>query len=518
MRILDTGGKGMLKMDEINKIKKAYRDGNSINEIAINFGRSWETVKRIIEMPSASLDDRGRRSNKQRTVITKEVEEAITAYLDKEVQLKVHKKQRFTAAFIFKELRASGVYKGKIRQIQDAIKRLREEYGQHKCKSFLPLEFEFGTTAEFDHGECDLIVCGQRVVGYLFVCSIPGSALRYCQVFPVKNSEAWGEFHERAYRFFGGVFPVAIYDNDCVLVKQILGSERNQTRFSHALEEHYRISSRFCNPAAGNEKGSVENGVGYCRRNYLPGCQSFEDWQVVNKKLQNSCLEDIETGQHYKSKQPLKILFEEIANRLEPLFSNHSWRRWEEARVDSYQLVHVNSQSYSVPERYVGSNVRIGLGVFDIHIFNNDACIAQHTRRFGESGSALLLDHYLDQLSRKPRALWDCQAIKQHKFAPELIDVWKRLQHRYPSLDANRKFIEMLQLGRRYGSNQLIVSVREAIPLGIIEPTAIENILCSMISANSAREAEALRQQLQHLQFDNWTCNVDQYAQLVGGW
>ncbi len=38
----------MLRMDEVNevnKIKKAYRNGASINEIAVQYCRSWETVR-----------------------------------------------------------------------------------------------------------------------------------------------------------------------------------------------------------------------------------------------------------------------------------------------------------------------------------------------------------------------------------------------------------------------------------------------------------------------------------------
>ena len=228
-------------MDEVNKIKKAYREGTSINEISRQYARSWATVKRIVDTPLKEVDNRGQRPNKKRKVVTPEVEKAINAYLIQEEQLRVKKKQRYTAAVIYKNLKANGVYKGSVRQLQDVVKQLREKRGQVKPKSYLPLEFPLGTTAQFDHGECDLIIDNQRAKGYLFVCSIPGEVLRYCQVFPAKSSEAWGGFHERSYRFFGGVLPISVYDNDTVLVEQVLGSDRKQTRFSHALEEHYQM-------------------------------------------------------------------------------------------------------------------------------------------------------------------------------------------------------------------------------------------------------------------------------------
>lgn len=507
----------MLRMDEINKIKKAYRNGSSINEIATKYSRSWLTVKRIVDASLEELENRGSRPNKKCKVVTPEVEAAICAYLNKEEQLRVKKKQRYTAAFIYKELKANKTYKGSVRQLQDAVKKLREERGQAKAKSYLPLEFPLGSTAQFDHGECDLIIGGQRVLGYLFVSSIPGAALRYCQAFPVKSSEAWGEFHERTYRFFGGVLPISVYDNDSVLVKQILGSERKQTRFSLALEEHYQISSRFCNPAAGNEKGSVENGVGYCRRNYLAGCPSFANWNAVNSHLEQSCRRAIDTGHHYQTNCPLQAIFDEMTDLLDPLFVTHAWRRWVEARVDSYQLVRVDTHSYSVPERFVGSNLRVGVGVLDVEIFSDHAVVARHSRRFGESGSSLCLDHYLDQLIRKPGALWDCQAVQQHTFSQELLEIWQRLQQRHSEGDANRKFIKVLCLGRQYGTKNLVSAAREALLLGTVEPGALENIIHSFISAVPSPGEKSFRQRLQHVKFDSWSCDVDQYSQLIGG-
>lgn len=504
-------------MDELNKIKKAYRNGVSINEIAIHYGRSWFTVKRIVDTPLEELENRGRRPNKKCKVVTPEVKAAIDAYLTKEVQLGVKKKQRYTAAFIYKELKANGIYKGSIRQIQGTVKELRKKRGQVKPKSYLPLEFPVGSIAQFDHGECDLIIDGRRVQGYLFVCSIPGAALRYCQVFPVKSSEAWGEFHERSYRFFGGVLPVSVYDNDSVLVKQILGSEREQTRFSHALEEHYQMSSRFCNPAAGNEKGSVENSVGYCRRNHLAGCPCFVEWNPANSHLEQSCQKAIDTDRHYRTGRPLMAIFDEMADQLDPLFVTHTWRRWSEARVDSYQLVHIDTHGYSVPERFVGSGVRVGVGVLDVEIFSDNVLVARHSRRFGEPGSSLCLDHYLDQLVRKPGALWDCQAVQQHSFSPELLEIWQRLQQRYPKKNANRKFIEILCLGRKYGSKNLVSATREALSLGTLEPEALENIIYSYLLDSPSTGENSIRQRLQHVKFDSWNCDVDQYSQLAGG-
>ncbi len=376
-----------------------------------------------------------------------------------------------------------------------------------------------GSSVQFDHGEAECVIGDRRGRFYLFVASVPGEALRYCQLFPVKSSEAWGEFHERAYHFFGGIFPVSVYDNDCVLVKDIIGSDRVQTDFSYAMEEHYEMESRFCNPAAGNEKGAVENGVGYCRRNYLAGCPGFSSWIEVNSYLDKSCRDAIETGVHYKRKKPLREIYEDLSSKVSQCLPTHKWRRWNnKVLVDSYQLAHIDTCGYSLPERFVGSSVRIGVSILEVEIFCDEELIARHPRLFGQSMDSLNLDHYLDQLRRKPGALWDCKAVRQHKFQPELLEVWKRLQDRNPPADANRKFIAVLHLGRRYGISSLVSASGIALMREVVEPDALENILISLASeSRPPYDNEALDERLAHLDIDTWPCNIVQYADLAVG-
>ncbi len=95
---------------------------------------------------------------------------------------------------------------------------------------------------------------------FLFVASVPGTSIRYSQLFPYKTSESWGEFHERTFQNFGGVFFKVICDNDTVLVK-VEEAVSIPTHFTLDLVEHYKFSSHHCNPAFGNEKGSVENNI-----------------------------------------------------------------------------------------------------------------------------------------------------------------------------------------------------------------------------------------------------------------
>ena len=73
---------------------------------------------------------------------------------------------------------------------------------------------------------------------------------------------------------------------------------------------HYRFQADFCNPASGNEKGNVENKVGYSRRNAfvvpVPVITSFEEF---NEQLLEWCEKDADRL-HYKHKVPIRDLWE----------------------------------------------------------------------------------------------------------------------------------------------------------------------------------------------------------------
>ena len=468
----------MVKMDEVNKIRKAYfRNGESKNEIARRFKRSWNTIDTIIKTDRDQFSTRGKRPGRKATVATEAVKHEIRKVLQEEERLNVKKKQRHKAAFFYKDLKRRGLYTGCERTMRDIVREIRQELQVSKRKSYLPLSFEAGLFVQIDHGEADCLMAGERIRVYVFVATLPGLCLRYCRIYPVKASEAWGDFHERTFRFFGGVFANVIYDNDSVLVKQVLGSEHHQTDFSHALEEHYSFHSRFCNVGAGNEKGAVENAVGFCRRNYLPGLPSFSSWTAANDVLEAHCREDIAAGTHYRTAEPLQDLFVQSQAKLLPLLPDRNWVRWEQRDVNSQQLIAHDGHYYSVPERYVGSTMRVGIGVFTIMIYQGQREVAKHHRHYMKGDDSLVLEHYLPQLKKKPGALWDCAAVKAYAFEPALLQLWQRLSVRFDQHEANAEFINTLLLRRKYGTENLLTAIDLALEYGCVESAGIVNVL-----------------------------------------
>ena len=59
-----------------------------------------------------------------------------------------------------------------------------------------------------------------------------------------------------------------VLDNAAEAGRRVRGEVAESSLFS-VFRAHYRCSSRCCNPYSGNEKGSVENAVGFVHRNLL---------------------------------------------------------------------------------------------------------------------------------------------------------------------------------------------------------------------------------------------------------
>lgn len=507
----------MIRMDEFNKIRKDYFvDHLSINEIAKKYNRSWATVHKIVNTSRDEFSDSEKKYTRIPKVATQEVMDAIADKIREEQLLKVKKKQRLTAKVIFEELTAKGIYLGSQKRMQELVKEVRQKLAQLQPESFLPLEFS-GSTAQIDHGEVECIIDKERRTCFLFVLAVPGTGLRFCQLFATKRQEAWGEFHERAFRFFNGIFTRIIYDNDTVLVKY-LKEKRLLTNFAVHLVEHYGFEISFCNPASGNEKGSVENNVGFCRRNYLHGCPVFGDTQHANAYLEGRCIEAVANDVHFKLETPLSKMLAEVQANLSPLLPAKNWRSWMQRKVNSYQQINVDNHGYSVPEKYVMTDLRVGVGAELIDIFDGDVLIVRHKRQFTLGKDSLILDHYLDQLSKKPGALWDCKAIQEIATDEVLLLLWKHLMSRFPELKdenirlraAQTNFIEILLLKRNFSVEQMREGIKKAMACGIcISAASIECII------RGIQRPDQLPSETFRIDVPKWKFDLSSYDALV---
>src|SRR6266700_2134260 len=143
--------------------------------------------------------------------------------------------------------------------------------GRKPSKSaYIPLDFVPGERAEFDFGEATVKIKGQLVKVPFLAGRLRFSGAMFVECFPTLRQEAFLLGQRHAFEFWGGVPRMAVYDNLKPAVLQVLdGHHRREHEVFLHFQSVYRFEALFANVHAGWEKGSVENLVGYARRNYL---------------------------------------------------------------------------------------------------------------------------------------------------------------------------------------------------------------------------------------------------------
>jgi len=223
------------------------------------------------------------------------------------------RKQRYTAHRIFEAIREEG-YQGCESSVRHYIS--ARKIASHQPDVFLPLGFEPSQDAQVDWGEATAIIGGHREKVQLFIMRLCYSRRTFAMTFPTQEQESFLWAHLQAFQHFGGVPHRISYDNLGTAVKLALektgkvGRPRQEVRAFVAFRSHYLFESHFCTPGQGHEKGQVEHGVGYTRRNAmvpLPEASSFAD---LNQRCGSAASRKIAAVrrqmpmQHPKSSQP----------------------------------------------------------------------------------------------------------------------------------------------------------------------------------------------------------------------
>jgi transposase len=458
-------------MTTISKIRREhFVNGKSPHQIAKENRISWATAKGYLDKTPDEIKNMGSRPNRTSLMGNDHVRAEIRRFLQIELEKNFHKKQRYSSNYLFKLFKEKELFSGCSRYFRKIVEKERKSLlTEETSKGFLELNFPLGQYLQVDHGPVEIEYKKTRIKAYLFVASVPQHSLRYCQVYLRKDSISWGDFHDKAFRFFGGVFSFCIYDNDTVLK---ISANLEQTDFANELEFYYGLQAIYCNKASGWEKGAVENAVGTCRRNYLAGLPLIDDLIIFNQDLSERCMKSINEDVHYLSKTPLKDIFQSM--KLRPLPEKWEWGKWEEGKVNSYQCIQYDGHSYSVPEKYIEAQLKIFITSSKVKIYFAQEIIAVHERSFIKGERSLQLDHYLDQLERKPRAFNFAKVVQQEDWEDYIQEVRDRLRNKMDQANADMELVKILKLKRQCSSHDYETAIRLALAYGGITASAIK--------------------------------------------
>lgn len=260
---------------------------------------------------------------------------------------------------------ALGYYVARLVQIL-ATKRgsfLTLTHEPHECQA------DFGVFYYYDAN-------GKETKGDCVALSFPHSGMAYLQVVPGKSTESMLTAMQNIFQHIQCVPREIWFDNDACFVstqKPKKGAERALVPLFKSFAEYYDFKPVFMSTHAGNEKGSVENALGYLRRNLLVPLPVIHDFDLYNKELLIKS-ESLFNREHYRKTFRIPDRFAEDKKHFKPL-ADKLFPCETRCRniVDRYGCVRIDrTRGYFVDPKYNGKYVNALLTYNRCVITSND--------------------------------------------------------------------------------------------------------------------------------------------------
>ena len=298
----------------------------------------------------------------------------------------------------------------------------------------------------------------------------------FVRAYPRESQEMVFDAHARAFDFFKGTCTRGIYDNMKTAVEAVfLGKDRQFNRRFLQMCGHYLIEPTACTPAAGWEKGQVENQVGTIRERLFAPRLHVASYDELNAWLLDRCIACAQANRHRElTDQTIWQVFEAERARLVPISSRFDGFRAAQASVSKTCLVRFDNNKYSVAARAVGRPVEIQSYAERIVIRQDGAIVGEHVRSFGRNQTIYDPWHYVPVLARKPGALRNGAPFKDWLLPTNLERVRRRLKS---SDDGDRQMVTILSAVLSDGLAAVETACAEALADGVHSADVVLNIL-----------------------------------------
>jgi len=432
--------------------------GLKVSQIAAELHLDPKTVERWIDQPTYQQRQGTRRASKLDSFRGQ-----IAALLER---------HPYTAQQLLQQLRQQG-YAGGYTILKDFVRQVRPV----RKPAYLMLEFSPGECAQVDWGNFGSVAVGstRRRLSF-FVMVLCYSRLIYVEFTLSEGMEQFLSCHRHAFEFFQGVSTKVVIDN---LKVGVLRHPSGQKALFHPryldLAAHYGFEPVACNVRKGNEKGRVENGVGYVKKNFLNGLEipSFAAVHPAAIQWRDTVANVRVHGETHQ--KPIDLFIQEKP-RLRPLpVMPYDCAVVRPISANGCCHVVLDTNRYSVPHLYASQKLTLKLYPDQLLLFHNETLIATHPRSYERRQKISNPDHTKELLTQRKKArdqtlLLAFLALSAHAeaYARKLED--KRLNSRH-------HIQKIVALSEIYGLEKVNRALQDALAFEAYGCEYIANIL-----------------------------------------
>jgi len=378
----------------------------------------------------------------------------------------------YTAQQVLQQLRQQG-YTGGYSILKDFVRQVRPV---HK-PAHLMLEFAPGDCAQVDWGSFGSVPVGStaRRLSF-FVMVLCYSRMMYLEFTLSESMEQFLACHRHAFEFFQSVPARIMIDN---LKVGVLSHPFGQRPVFHAryldLAAHYGFEPVACNVRRANEKGRVENAVGYVKKNFLAGLDisSFAalnpaaiTWRdtVANVRLH---------GETHR--KPIDLFVEEKP-RLKPLpVVPYDCAVVRPIAANGCCCVAFDTNRYTVPHLYASQKLTLKLYPDQVLLFHNEKLIATHPRSYDRRQKIRNPDHIKELETQRKRARDQTVLLAFLALSPDAQAYARKLEEK--RLNSRHHIQKIVALSEIYGADKVDRALQDALQFEAYGCEYIANIL-----------------------------------------
>ena len=452
----------MIDYETYSKIHLYHEEYNlSFGQIGRDLGLDPETVAKYARMSAYP-----RRSSTRRPSKLDPFKPVITRWLER---------HSYSVTQIIQRLRSEEGYTGGFTILKEYVRTVRPA---QRHPAFLTLSFAPGESAQVDWGCAGTITIGntRRRLSF-FVMVLSHSRMIYVEFTCGESQEHFLACHQNALEFFDGTPGVILIDNlKTGVLSHPFGEKAVFNPRYLDFAGHYGFEARACNVRKGNEKGRVENGVGYVKKNFLAGLELPGSLEAINTAGRQWMDTIANVRIHGETRKPPKELFavEKPALRpLPPVAGDTSVTRL--VRVTNRCRVVLDTNRYSVPSLYASQRLTLTVFADRLCLYHAHNLVASHPRSYERHRDFENPDHVKELLDQRRRARDAKWLLTFYSLSPHAEHYHQQLAVR--SLNARSHVNKIVAIAEIWGSEKVARAIEDAIQSEAYSSQYIDNII-----------------------------------------
>ena len=350
-------------------------------------------------------------------------------------------------------------------------------------------EYDFTPGQEMQHDTSPhrVVFAKAGMAGKIVTAQCAGLVLAYSRRLFMQYYPRFTRFEAKAFlleavRFMQGVCPVCVIDNTSVLLAAGSGADAviapEMLAFARTLGFRFR-AHRVGHP---DRKGRIERPFAYIENNFL-AARSFEDFGDLNRHAVAWC-RDVA---NHKPKQALGMSPEAayvierphlrpLPDALPPVYE------LLERVVDLHGFVSVDTNRYSVPERFIGQSAAVFKRPAEIHVCRKDTTIAVHPRLIGQrNAKSTLPGHHTIPVRESRGTAHEETLLRGHH--PSL-DRYAAALKQHSNGWGRRALRRLIGLKRTYPAGPFIAAIELALHYGMFDLGRLEALILKQVAGD----------------------------------